>query len=281
MTSPLRSHSPESSSHAFGALLREWRQRRHLSQLALALEAGVSQRHLSFVESGRARPSREMVLQLARHLDVPLREQNGLLLSAGYAPVFSERSLDDPSLVAARRAVERVLEGHEPFPALAVDRHWTLVAANRAVAPFLVGVAPELLAPPVNVLRLSLHPEGLAPRIANLAQWRAHLLERLQQQITGSGDAVLVALHSELAALPSPSPARTTNAVATDGAGVFVPLLLNSDEGVLSLISTTTVFGTPVDVTLEELALECFFPADDETAERLRRIGEARAAGSE
>ncbi|MEO6525464.1 MAG: helix-turn-helix transcriptional regulator [Gemmatimonadaceae bacterium] len=280
MTLPIRSHAPGSPSPAVGDLLREWRQRRHLSQLALALEAGVSQRHLSFVESGRARPSREMVLQLAVHLDVPLRGRNGLLLAAGYAPVFSERALDDPALAAAHRAVVRVLEGHEPYPALAVDRRWTLVAANRAVAPFLEDVSAALLAPPVNVLRLSLHPEGLAPRIANLAQWRAHLLERLHQQFIASADAELAALHAELAALPAPSPGRSASAVAADGAGVFIPLLLDTREGLLSLISTTTVFGTPVDLTLEELALECFFPADDATAERLRRIVGASGDGA-
>jgi transcriptional regulator with XRE-family HTH domain len=257
----------------FGALLREWRQRRRLSQLALALDADISQRHLSFVESGRAQPSREMVLRLADHLAVPLRERNRLLLAAGFAPLYPERSLDDPALSAARAAVERVLRAHEPYPALAVDRHWTLRAANRAVAPFLAGIAPALLdggAP--NVLRLSLHPQGLAPRILNLAQWRAHLLERLQRQVDASGDPALAALREELAAYPLP-PRRGTRpaAVAADGAGVFVPLQLAEDDGaVLTFLSTTTVFGTPVDVTLAELALECFFPADAPTAERLR-----------
>jgi transcriptional regulator with XRE-family HTH domain len=266
---------PQSS--GFGGVLREWRQRRHLSQLALALKADISQRHLSFVESGRAQPSREMVLHLAEQLGVPLRERNRLLLSAGYAPVFHERPLNDPALDAARRAVERVLQGHEPYPALAIDRHWTLVAANRAVNLLLAGVDPSLLDPPVNVLRVSLHPRGLAPRIVNLRQWRAHLLERVQRQIEASADPVLEELLAELRAYPLSSPQRQSNVlpVAHDDSGVFVPLLLATDDGVLSAISTTTVFGTPVDVTLAEIALECFFPADAETAERLRR-----AAGS-
>jgi len=258
-----------------GALLREWRQRRHLSQLALALDADVSQRHLSFVESGRAQASRELVLRLAERLEVPLRERNHLLLAAGYAPLFAERPLDDPALSAARRAVERVLAAHEPYPALAVDRQWRLVAANRAVAPLLAGVSPALLAPPVNVLRLSLHPDGLAPRIVNLAQWRAHLLERLAQQVAASADPALAALRDELRALPAPRTSAVRHpSIAGDGAGVFVPMQLATDAGVLSFLSTTTVFGTPVDVTLAELALECFFPADDATAAAL-----ARAAG--
>jgi transcriptional regulator with XRE-family HTH domain len=254
-----------------GVLLREWRRRRRVSQLALALKADISQRHLSFVETGRARPSRELVLHLGEQLDVPLRARNRLLLAAGFAPAFVERSLDDPALDAARRAVERVLEGHEPYPALAVDRHWTLLAANGAVAPLLAGASPSLLRPPVNVLRLSLHPDGLAPRIVNLPQWRAHLLERLSRQVDATADPVLVELHDELRSYPAHHP-RTVPPSAPDdgGAGIFVPLRLATDDGVLSLISTTTVFGSPMDVMLEELALECFFPADAATAGRLR-----------
>lgn len=257
-----------------GALLREWRMRRKLSQLALALATGTSQRHISFVESGRAQPSREMVLRLATHLEMPLRERNRLLVAAGFAPFYPERSLDDPALVAARAAVERVLAAHEPYPALAVDRHWTLVAANRAVAPLLAGASPALVAPPVNVLRLSLHPEGLAPRIVNYAQWRTHLLERLHHQAVASGDRVLARLEEELAAYPPPprvvAPHATT--VTSEDAGVFVPMQLAVGDAVLAFLSTTTVFGTPVDVTLSELALECFYPADAATAEHLRRL---------
>ncbi|HEX6049586.1 MAG TPA: helix-turn-helix transcriptional regulator [Gemmatimonadaceae bacterium] len=258
---------------AFGALLRSWRQRRRLSQLALALDADISQRHLSFVESGRAQPSRELVLLLADHLDVPLRDRNKLLLAAGYAPVFNERPLDNPAMDVVRGAVERVLQGHEPFPAIAVDRHWTLVASNSAIARWLVGVSPALLQPPVNVLRLSLHPEGLAPRIANLAQWRAHLLERLRRQVEVSADPVLEELLAELRGYAAPAregSASVVRAIEPADNGVFIPLQFATDQGIMSFISTTTVFGTPVDVTVSELALECFFPADAFTADYLK-----------
>lgn len=262
----------------FGARLREWRRRRGLSQLALALAADVSQRHLSFVESGRAAPSREMVLRLAEHLEMPLRERNALLLAAGYAPVFAERPLDDPALAPARQAVERVLAAHEPFPAIAVDRHWTLVAANRAVAPLMALADPALLAPPVNVLRLSLDPRGLAPHIVNLADWRTHLLERLARQVAASADPVLAALRDELAALPAPRErAFSTTPAPRDGSGVFVPLQLATPAGVLTFVGTTTVFGTPVDITLSELALESFFPADESTTAALRAMAAQRA----
>lgn len=257
----------------FGAHLRHWRQRRRLSQLDLAQEAEVSTRHLSCVETGRAAPSREMVLRLADRLGVPLRERNALLVAAGFAPMYRQRALDDPALAAARRAVDLVLRGHEPYPALAVDRHWHLVAANRIVPLLMAGAAPDLLAPPINVLRLSLHPQGLAPRILNLAQWRAHLLERLLQQIAASGDAALQALHDELAAYPAPEPAHQRSPSAGEFSGVVVPFQLATDHGVLSFISTTTVFGSPVDITLQELAVESFFPADAQTTALLAALG--------
>ncbi|HEY6548864.1 MAG TPA: helix-turn-helix transcriptional regulator [Vicinamibacteria bacterium] len=259
----------------FGHLLREWRGRRHLSQLALALDSGVSSRHLSFVETGRSQPSRDMVLLLAERLQVPFRERNRLLLAAGYAPVFPHRSLDDPALGQVRRAVEIVLSGHEPYPALAVDRHWDLVLANRAVAPFLEGVDRELLEPKVNVLRASLHPKGLAPRIANLAEWREHVLSRLRHQVDLSADPVLAALRDEIASYPVPrqehAPQREPGGEAC--AGVVVPFQLVTEGGVLSFFTTTTIFGTPIEVSLSELAIEAFFPADAATAERLRRLG--------
>ena len=256
---------------SLGDYLREWRHRRHLSQLEFALEAEISQRHLSFLESGRSVPSREMLMHLAERLEVPLRDRNPILVAAGFAPVFQERSLDDPSLIAARQAVDIVLKGHEPFPALAIDRHWSLVAANAAVPPLLSGIAdPSLTAAPINVLRLSLHPDGLAPRIANLAEWRAHLLERLRQQIVATGDPVLADLHAELSAYPMPV-ASAQARPERDYAGIAVPLQLATDAGLLSLISTTTVFGTPVDITLSELAIESFFPADQATADLLMR----------
>jgi transcriptional regulator with XRE-family HTH domain len=243
-----------------------------MSQLDLACEADISTRHLSFLETGRSLPSRDMVLHLAERLDVPLRERNLLLVAAGYAPVFSERRLEDPALGPARKAVEMVLAGHEPYPALAVDRHWTLVASNNAVMRLLAAAEPSLLCPPVNVLRLSLHPAGLAPRIANLSEWRSHLLARLRRQIEVTADPVLTELIDELYGYAAPGGAGL-NAHAAGGeyGGVAVPFRLVSEGEVLSFISTTTVFGTPVDVTLSELALESFFPADAATAEALRR----------
>jgi transcriptional regulator with XRE-family HTH domain len=266
-----------------GALLREWRQRRRLSQLDLACEAEISQRHLSFLESGRSRPSREMVMHLAERLEVPLRERNVLLAAAGFAPVFPERPLGDAALRAAREAVEAVLAGHEPYPALAVDRHWTLVAANRAVAPLLGGVDPALLASPANVLRLTLHPAGLAPRIANLAEWRAHLLDRLRRQVEATADPALSALLEELRGYPGAPGAggrqpRPPDEVASAAADVAVPFRLRMEDGaVFSFFGTVTVFGTPLDVTLSELALEALYPADAATGAALRRLAEAFA----
>jgi transcriptional regulator with XRE-family HTH domain len=260
-----------------GDLIKEWRVRRRLSQLDLALEAGISQRHLSFVESGRSTPSREMVETLSEHLGLPLRERNVLLLSAGFAPAFAERKLSDPSMQAARSAVERVLKGHEPNPALAVDRYWRLVMANAVVGPLLGLVENKaLLQGDVNVLRISLHPDGLAPHILNLAQWKAHLLSRLGQQIDVSADPELIELERELTAYPVPS--RKGGLLSREGAdGIAIPFEMKVGEQVLSFISTTTVFGTPVDVTLSELAVEAFFPANPETAAALQAMAKARA----
>jgi transcriptional regulator with XRE-family HTH domain len=257
-----------------GNLIREWRQRRRLSQLDLACEADISTRHLSYVETGRASPSREMLMHLAERLDVPLRERNVLLAAAGFAPIYRERPLADPALSAAREAVELVLKAHEPYPALLVDRHWNMLASNRMVPLLLTEVAPELLQPPVNVLRLSLHPHGLGPRIVNLAQWREHLFARLKHQIGVTGDAALVTLLHELQALPFD--ASRSHGPDIDPSGVAVPMLVETPYGVLSFISTITVFGTPVDITLAELALETFFPADAHTAEQLRRLGDGQ-----
>ena len=259
-----------SSIRPIGDHLRLWRQRRRMSQLDLALEAEISQKHLSFLESGRSAPSRDMVLRLAERLSVPLRERNLMLLSAGYAPSFPERSLDDPALKPAREVVDLILKGHEPYPALAIDRHWRLVASNAAVAPLLAGVEEaSLLRPPINVLPLSLHPGGLAPFITNLAEWRTHLLDRLRDQIAITGDPVLVRLSNELSGFPAPPGADEGS---RDYAGLAVPLQLRSPAGTLSLLSCTTVFGTPIDVTLSELALETFFPADRVTADILRGL---------
>jgi len=264
------------ASPSAGDLLQSWRKRRRLSQLDLATEAGISQRHLSFVESGRSRPSRDMVLHLAEHLGIPPRDRNTVLVAAGFAPVYDERPLDHPDLAAARRAVEVILTGHEPHPALAVDRTWTLIAANRAVSPLLEGASPALLTPPVNVLRLSLHPEGVAGRIENFREWRAHVIARLVRQIDLSGDPALAALLEEIKAYPVPPGARPHRPPAEDPlAGIAVPLVMTSDHGRLSLLSTTTVFGTAVDIALSELAIESFFPADEETAAVLRRLNKA------
>lgn len=243
-----------------------------MSQLDLACEADISARHLSFLETGRSSPSREMVLHLAEQLEVPLRERNSLLVAAGYAPVFRERSLEDPTLQAARKVIDLLLAAHEPFPALAIDRHWTLVASNRAIPLLLAGVEPSLLVPPVNVLRLSMHPQGLAPRIVNLAEWRSHLLARLRRQIDATADPVLTELLNELSGYPVPSGNKYNAPSDTDYAGVAVPVQLATADGVLSFLSTTTVFGTPVDITLSELALESFFPADAITSDTLNRI---------
>jgi transcriptional regulator with XRE-family HTH domain len=258
----------------FGEHLREWRQRRRMSQLDLAQEADISTRHLSFVETGRSAPSREMVLRLAEHLDVPLRERNALLVAAGFAPMYRERALDDPALAAARRAVDLILRSHEPYPALAVDRHWNLVAHNAMVPPLLAGVDASLLQPPMNVLRLSLHPQGLAPRIENIVQWRVHTFERLRQQVHATGDGQLAALLEELRGYPVP-PGAGSDRIEGELLGVVMPFRFRTEAGVLNFISTTTVFGSAVDVTLQELVLETFLPGDDFTLQALRAMAES------
>lgn len=256
----------------FGHLLREWRERRRLSQLDLAVEAEISQRHLSFVESGRSVPSRDMVLHLAEQLDVPLRERNVLLTAAGYAPVFQARSLSDEALRAARDAIDLLLAGHSPYPALAIDRHWQLVAANKAVSLLIEGADAPLLQSPINVLRLSLHPAGLASRIVNYREWRTHVLARLSRQIDLSADLELIKLRNELKDYPPPADAASPPQLQHDPGGVTVPFRLRVGDALLSFLSTTTVFGTPVDITISELAIESFFPADSATAEAMRRL---------
>lgn len=251
-----------------GQLLREWRTHRRLSQLGLSGRAGVSARHLSFVETGRSRPTREMILRLADELDVPLRARNDLLLAGGFAPAYAQRDLAGPDLAVVLSSLRDVLAGHEPYPAILIDRHWTLVDANAAVAPLLAGAAPWLLEPPINVLRLSLHPEGMAPRIRNLAEWRTHVLHRLDRQAAATGDPVLHALHDELRRLPG----GTTRAGPH---GVVVPLRLDD----LAFFSVTAVLGTPLDVTLAELAVESFLPADAATAAHLAGSAHGSRAG--
>jgi transcriptional regulator with XRE-family HTH domain len=257
---------------AAGNLLREWRQRRRLSQLDLALEADISTRHLSFVETGRARPSRELLMQLANVLELPLRERNTLLVSGGFAPAFADRGLDAPELAAARAAVELVLSGHEPYPALALDRHWNLVVPNRAAQRLLALVSSEQRRPPINMMRLCLHPEGLGPALLNHGEVRMRMLQRLRRQVANSGDPVLLDLLRELAALPE---ATAPSAAPRDPyAGIVLPVRLRLPLGDVTLFSTIATFGTAIEVTLSELMLESFFPADAASADVLRRMAD-------
>jgi transcriptional regulator with XRE-family HTH domain len=252
-----------------GELLRTWRRRRSLSQLELALNADVSARHVSFLETGRSRPSREMVLHLAEQLDVPLRERNGLLLAAGYAPEYAERSLETEEMEPVRQALDRFLRAHEPYPAVVVDRHYGLMAANDAVGVLTVGVAPELLEPPSNALRITLHPRGMAPRIANLEEWSAHLLHQVRRQASITGDPALERLHEELAGYPGVSlraPHEDSSA-----SGILLPLRIRDGDQELEFFSTISTFGTAVDITLAELSIEAFYPANARTAARLLR----------
>jgi transcriptional regulator with XRE-family HTH domain len=257
-----------------GELLRTWRRQRRVSQLDLALDADVSTRHISFVETGRALPSREMLLRLAERLDIPLRERNGLLVAAGYAPVFPRTPLDDPAMTVVRDAIELVLKGHEPYPAIAINRYWDLITANRSARLLLADVEPNLLEPPVNVLRISLHPDGLAPRITNLDQWRTHVFSRLRRYIEMSADPGLVDLYDELQGFPGSIKHASDQGRHPEEQRVedlVIPLRLRTGMGTLSFFSTTTVFGTANDVTLSELAIESFFPADHATAKTLRQ----------
>jgi transcriptional regulator with XRE-family HTH domain len=278
------------STEPVAGLLREWRRRRRLSQLDLACDADVSTKHLSFLETGRSRPSREMLLHLAECLDVPLRTRNIMLAAAGFEPAFLQRDFHDPALAVARRDVETILAAHDPNPAIAVDRHWLIVSANKAVANLVAGAEPILLRPPVNLLRLCLHPAGLGSRIVNLAEWRANMIARLRRQIDASGDTGLMDLLEEIRDYPKPpghSPANprlpgsrprgsAQRAEALQDAndeltGIAIPLRLVTIDGTLSFFNTTTRFGMPADITLSEMSIEAFLPADEVTAEILRR----------
>ncbi|HZG90662.1 MAG TPA: helix-turn-helix transcriptional regulator [Pseudonocardia sp.] len=265
MTSTRVRHTGGPAAVPVGELLRDWRQRRHLSQLDLAAIAEVSTRHLSWVETGRSRPTAQMILRLAESMDVPLRERNQLLLAGGFAPAFAESALDSPPLGAVLEALRAVLAAHHPFPAVVVDRAWEMVEANAGLEPLIAGAAPELLEPPVNVLRLSLHPRGLAPRIVNLPEWRTHLLARLGREAASTGDPVLVDLLAELRGYPG------GERPVSPAGQVVVPIRVRRGDAVLSFLSTTTVFGTPQDVTVDELALEAFYPADAPTRAALLR----------
>jgi transcriptional regulator with XRE-family HTH domain len=253
-----------------GGLLRQWRQRRRLSQLDLAGDAGISTRHLSFLETGRAQPSRDMVLLLSEQLDVPIRERNVLLVAAGFAPMFPERDLDDPALAPARAAIDLVLDRQKPYPAFALDRYWRIAASNAALPELYEEVASDLMQPPINTLRLSLHPRGLAPRIANLAEWRGHLLYRLRRQVELTADAALIELLREVTAYPGGShPPSQASHVEHE---IAVPFRIKIGGDMLSFFSLTTVFGSPIEVALSELALELFFPADEATDAAVRRM---------
>ncbi|MFJ8508298.1 helix-turn-helix domain-containing protein [Streptomyces avermitilis] len=256
-----------------GPLLRGWRERRRVSQLELALRAGSSARHISFVETGRSRPSEEMVLRLAEHLDVPVRERNALLLAAGYAPRYPETPLDDPAMDALRQGVRRLIEGYEPYPALVVDATYDVLAANRGVAMLLEGVPESLLRPPLNAMRLTLHPEGLAPRIRNLGEWRGHLLAQMERQIALHRSAPLRTLYEEVAAYPVPDPVPDAAGEPAEPAPHFaLPLRIEHDGRVLSFVSSISTFNTPMDVTVAELAIETFLPADPATVKYLHSL---------
>src|SRR5262245_25417532 len=256
-----------------GELLREWRERRRLSQLDLSIQADISARHLSFVETGRSRPTPKMIIKLTEQLDVPLRERNALLLAAGYAPAYAQHGLDEPQLSSVRAALRQVLSGHEPYPAVVVNRWWEMVDGNIGAMLLTENCAAWLLEPPVNVLRLSLHPDGLAPRIVNLGQWRGHLLTQLQHRARALGDDRLMDLHRELAGYPGETYQGRNS--ASRAAGVVLPLRYRYGDQELSFFSVHASVSTATDVTVEELAIETFYPSDAATATALQ----ARASG--
>jgi transcriptional regulator with XRE-family HTH domain len=271
------------SQPSIGPLLREWRERRRLSQLELALDAGISTRHLSFVETGRSRPGREMLLRILKQLEVPFREQNRLLLASGHAPAFPERSLDDPELLPVREALDQILAGHEPYPAVVVDRAWNYVAANSAMRDLIgqVTIDPALLEPPVNALRVSFHPRGIAPLIVNLSRWRTHFCQRLEQQVAATGDPDLAALLEEIAGYPIPGdePDPALDPVARELLG---PVRFHAPGGgELSFCGMFATFDTPFEVTTSELAMELLFPADQATAQALADRGQTTEAQGE
>ena len=249
-----------------GKQIRQWRERRRLSQMQLALEADISPRHLSFIETGRSQPSTGMIDRLAERLDIPFRARNGLLTAAGFAPRHGERALDDPAMAVARNSIQHILKGHEPYPAIAVDRHWNIVAMNDAISFFTEQIGSSLLEPPINAIKVALHPDGLAPQVVNLAEWHGHVLEQLDQQIASSADPGLMELREEVASYPHESGKEPP---PVDPDRIWVPLILDTTVGQLAFISTITIFGTPVDITLSELAIEAFFPADEKTAQIL------------
>ncbi|MBL1100897.1 helix-turn-helix domain-containing protein [Streptomyces coffeae] len=260
------------TSAGVGELLRGWRTRRRISQLELALRADSSSRHISFIETGRSRPSQEMVLRLADHLEVPMRERNALLLAAGYAPLYPERSVDDPSMGTLREGMERLLTGYEPYPALVMNGTYEVQAANRGIAMLMEGVARHLLVPPLNAMRITLHPEGMAPRIRNFREWRAHLLDQMDRQLSLMRSPALRAVYEEVSAYPLPESGGRESAMAGSHTPFALPMMIEHGGRVLSFISTIATFNTPMDVTVSELAIETFIPADRETAAALGEL---------
>jgi len=258
---------------SIGRKLRSWRERRRISQLELALRSEVSARHLSFVETGRARPGRDLILRLAEELEIPLRERNTLLVAAGFAPVFRHRGFEDPSFDSVRTILDLTLETHKPFPAYVINRHWTVVASNAAVPELYEGVAPELVRQPINAIRLMLHPRGVSSRIVNIGAWWVHLLAQLRRQIDLTADPVLEQLLREILSYPRPAAAGDAHEGAAES--LAIPLEIDTRIGRLSFLSATTVFGTPVDVTLDEIALEMLYPANAFTEQAVRRAAAA------
>ncbi|MFD9521460.1 helix-turn-helix domain-containing protein [Streptomyces sp. NPDC059979] len=266
---------------AVGGLLRTWRERRGISQLELAGRADSSSRHISFIETGRSRPSEEMLLRLADRLDVPVRERNALLLAAGYAPRYAQTALDDPSMETLREGIERLLTGYEPYPALVVDATYNVVAANQGIVMLLDGLPDHLLTPPLNAMRITLHPEGLAPKIHNLGEWRGHLLAQMERQIALARSEPLRALYEEVSSYPVPErPGGDDGGDAGDGEPdepvpyIALPLVIEHDGHLLSFVSSIATFNTPMDVTVAELAIETMLPADPATVKYLRSLGD-------
>jgi transcriptional regulator with XRE-family HTH domain len=274
-------YDPLMTRSSAGPLVREWRLRRRRSQLDLAVEVGMSTRHLSYVETGRARPSPELLLTIADHLEVPLRERNALLLAAGYAPRYPQRSLDDPALASVRASVQRLLDAHDPFPGVAIDRAWDVVAANAGALRLVAGLPAELLGPPLNVYRAALHPDGLAARTANLRDWVTHLVGQLRRSAVLTGDPAVASLLDEVSGYPTVAPhLGHVDVAATADPPILVPLRLASPDGELALFTTLTTFGTPRDVTVDELSVELFFPADEATARVLRAQAASEATAT-
>lgn len=251
-----------------GQLLWSWRRRRHLSQLEVSVGSGVSARHLSRIETGRARPSATMILRLGEHLGASLRERNEALMAGGYAPAYRERLLDDAALTRVRGALLGVLEQHEPFPALLLDRRWNIIEANRAFAHLIAGIPSDVLRPPLNALKLSLHPEALAPRVVNMAQWRAHLLLQLTRRVECTADPHLADLLAELTSYPSDDDHRSSAGVGE--MDIVLPLVLRLAGHTLSFFSLSATLTSAGDVTLDELTVETFHPSDEATAAVVR-----------